>query len=60
MKHEIGKLLFMVLPFLIMVVIHVSIPLTFALRTLPLAQDNYNIQNSDLQLTTVYSYQEIN
>lgn len=60
LKRELRWLVFLLVPFVFLLIIHVVIPLTFLTQSTPLLQENYNIDKKGLEFRTIYSLQQIN
>jgi hypothetical protein len=60
LKRELRWLIFLLVPFVFLLIIHVVVPLTFLTQSTPLLQENYNIDKKDLEFRTIYSLQQIN
>lgn len=59
-QKEIGWLVFMLIPFVSMLVVHVLIPLYFIIETVPLLQVSYNNGRMSLQHHSVMAFSEVN
>lgn len=60
LKRELRWLIFLLVPFVFLLIIHVVVPLTFLTQSTPLLQESYNIDKKDLEFRTIYSLQQIN
>lgn len=60
MKSEYRWLLFILLPFILILVIHFLIPLEFALQSSPVVQESYNSQKIQIEQVAIRSLARLN
>lgn len=60
LKKETRWLVFLLLPFICLLIIHVLTPLLFITQSNPLLQSTYNIDKKTLEFRTIYAFQQIN
>ena len=60
LKRETRWLVFLLLPFILLLIIHMLTPLLIITQSNPLLQSSYSIHTKSLEFRTIYAFQQIN